>query len=114
MDMMAPPKNWPSAPAKPGVAYSVPDPVFKQDKLAVMLLDTWVDFGTKYEEQRRMIEQQNKTLLQLKAMNDVLVAQMAALQEKHDNLREATRKERTDKILGNKPVPPTPPPMKVI
>lgn len=103
MDMLSstksPPKNWPSAPARRGESYSVNDPVFQTEKLVVMSWDTWLDFGTKHEANRRKIEQQDKTLIQLKATNDVLVAQLAALQEKHTNLREATRQERTSKAL---------------
>lgn len=103
MDMLSntklQPKNWPNAPAVRGQTYSVNDPVFQKDQLVIMLWDTWLDHGTVHEALKRKVEQQDKTLLQLKAMNDVLVAQLAALQEKHTNLREATRKERTAKAL---------------
>lgn len=106
MDMLSntklPPKNWPEAPAVRGTTYSVNDPVFAGERLVVMSWDTWVDFGTVHEALKRKTVQQDTTLIQLKATNDVLVAQLAALQEKHTNLREATRKERTAKALKPK------------
>lgn len=93
------PKSWPDAPAERGKTYGVNDPIFKGQMLCVMSMETWLDFGTLHEAQRRKLEQQDQTLIQLKATNEVLVAQLADLQGKHHNLKEATRKERTDKAL---------------
>lgn len=96
------PKAWPEVPAVRGKSYGVTDPVFKNTMLAVMTMETWMDFGTTFEQQKRLIAQQNATLVQLKTTNDVLTQQLADLQTKHHNLREAVRKERTDKANTGK------------
>lgn len=95
------PKKWPDAPAIVGETYGVNDPIYKDQQLCVMAMQTWLNFGTLYEAQRRKVAQQDQTLIQLKATNDVLVEQLARLQEKHSNLKEATRKERTAKALNS-------------
>lgn len=97
MDLLDKPKSWPDAPAREGESYGVMDPVYKTQQLAVMTMATWLDFGTRFEKQRRLLETQNKALTSLKVTNDVLVQQLADLQTKHTNLREAVRKERTEK-----------------
>lgn len=111
MDIMSTPpaadnpkdKIWPDVPAQLGVVYKCQDPMHKGVTLAIQTIESWLNWGTMYEAQRRKIEQQDKTVLQLRATNDVLVAQLAALQEKHHNLREATRKERTDRHTKTTP-----------
>src|SRR6266705_917342 len=94
----SPQKHWPEVPAERGQHYGVADPAHKGYQLVVMLNDTWIDFGTLVEAQRRKIEQQDKTLLQLKATNDVLTAELAKLREKHTNLKESERARRTKAV----------------
>lgn len=93
------PKTWPEVPAVRGQTYSVNDPIFPSNQLVVMLFDTWVDFGTVHEQLRRKVAVQDTALIQLKTTNDVLTQQLADLQTKHHNLKEATRTERTAKAM---------------
>lgn len=95
--MFGKPKNWPAAPARHGESYQVEDPVFKKDKLAVMLLSTWLECGTKFEVLTRKVAAAERAAIELKVTNDVLTKQLADLQAKHTNLREAVRAERTAK-----------------
>lgn len=97
MGLLDKPKSWPDAPAREGESYGVMDPIYKTEQLAVMTMRTWLGFGTRFEKQRRLLESQNKALSSLQVTNDVLVKQLADLQTKHTNLREAVRKERTEK-----------------
>lgn len=103
--IMDKPRSWPDAPARNGESYGVMDPVFKAQMLAVMTMETWTKFGTDFKQMQQLIKKQSDTLQQMQVTNDVLVKQLADLQTKHTNLREATHKDRTDKIL--KPVPST-------
>lgn len=92
------PKQWPQVPAEPGKSYGVQDPVFPTYQLAVMLMSTWLDFGTRFEAQRRRIAALETAAVELKTTNDVLARQLADLKTKHENLREAVRKERLGKV----------------
>lgn len=99
MDMLSQPPqskqpeaNWPATRAVKGVTYNIGDN--HGDRLSVMTTETWLDFGTLFEAQRRKVEQQDKTLIQLRATNDVLVKQLAELKAKHDNLRAAVKHQR--------------------
>lgn len=87
-------KHWPDAPAVRGKSYSVNDPIWPGMKLAVMTLETWTDFGTIHEQQRRKVEQQDKTLVALKTANDVLAKALADLRDKHENLKAAVKRQR--------------------
>lgn len=100
MNLLDKPKSWPQVPARDGESYGVEDPVHKGYQLAVMTMKTWLDFGTKFEVQRRTLEAQNSTIRELQVTHDVLVKQLADLKTRHENLREAVRKERTEKILN--------------
>lgn len=102
MGLLDKPKAWPDAPAEKGKSYGVMDPVFKKQMLAVMTMETWTEFGTKFQEMQRLIAKQAQILQQMQVTNDVLVKQLADVQTKHTNLREAVRKERTQKATGEK------------
>lgn len=103
MGMLDQPKAWPDAPAEDGRSYGVLDPVFKKQMLAVMTMETWTKFGTQFQEMQRLIAKQSQTLQQMQVTNDVQTKQLADLTTKHTNLREATRKERTEKLLKPQP-----------
>lgn len=101
MDMLSPmpspqkpEKSWPDAPAVRGKSYGVRDPMYGKEMLAVMTMETWLDFGTIHEAQRRKVEQQDATILQLKATNEVLTKALAELTLKHQNLRDSLKRQR--------------------
>lgn len=87
-------KPWPEGRAVRGKTYGVNDPIYATDRLAVMLMETWVDFGTIHEQQRRKVEQQDRTLIQLHATNEVLLKELAELKLKHENLKAAVKRQR--------------------
>lgn len=87
-------KSWPATRAARGAAYGVQDPEHPEDKLAVMLMETWVDFGTVHEALRRKTAQQDATLAQLHTTNAVLTKELAELKLKHENLRAAVKRQR--------------------
>lgn len=87
-------KSWPEARARRGETYGVPDPIYETDKLVVMTMETWVDFGTLHEALRRKVAQQDITLVQLHAVNAVLTKELADLKLKHDNLRAVVKRQR--------------------
>lgn len=98
MGLMDPPRAWPEVPAERGRCYGVNDPIFKNQMLAVMTMETWTDFGTQFEQQKRLLKAQNEAIQHSAVTNDVLKQQLADLQTKHDNLRDAVRKERLAKV----------------
>lgn len=87
-------KPWPEGRAVRGKTYGVNDPVFAGTQLAVMTMETWLDFGTIHEQQRRKVEQQDRTLIQLHATNEVLTKELADLKLKHENLKIAVKRQR--------------------
>lgn len=97
MGLMDPPKAWPEAPAERGKSYGVMDPIFKNQMLAVMTMETWTDFGTQFEQQKRLLRAQNEAVVGADVTIKAMTQQLADLREKHDNLRDAVRKERLGK-----------------
>lgn len=98
MDILSRPpslsKDWPEAPAARGKTYGVMDPVFKTEKLVVMSADTWVDYGTAFEKQRRELRDSLAAGQKLKVAYDTAVSELATLREKHQNLRAAEKRRR--------------------
>lgn len=101
MDMLSPPPKappsrldeWPTARAKKGKFYGVNDPVHGQDQLCVMLMDTWVEVGTIIKQNEKVMNLQNGRIVELKAANDALAAQLRDANERLRNLRRVRRKE---------------------
>lgn len=101
MDMLSTPptsppsklNQWPNTPAQKGKFYGVQDPVFKQDQLCVMTMDTWVDVGTIIKKNEQVMSAQNGRIIELKAANDALAAQLRDANERLKNLRRVRRKE---------------------
>jgi hypothetical protein len=89
------PKHWPNLPAQRGVVYQTKDPVHQGEVLAVMSLQTWLDFGTEMEALKRKAAAAEKAAVQLKMNNDVLVESHAKMHEKYTNLKESERARRT-------------------
>lgn len=104
MDMLSPPKQktWPNAPAKRGEFYGLTDPVRGDQMLVVMSNDTWLDVGTELEKAKRVAKERGDKIVELNATNAVLVAQLAALQDKHAALREQLKKHRLNLVLNPK------------
>lgn len=107
--------QWPNTPARKGKFYGVQDPVFKQDQLCVMTMDTWVDVGTIIKKNEQVMSAQNGKIIELKAANDALAAQLRDANERLRNLRRVRRKEMradlekdipTDEPAAPAPVPP--------
>lgn len=110
MDMLSNPNNvpsrqgeWPTAPAKKGRFYGVNDPVFKKDTLCVMLMETWTDVGTIIKNNEVVMAKQNGKIIELKAANDALAAQLRDANERLKNLRRARRKELRKDLEENEP-----------
>lgn len=86
-------KQWPNSPAQRGKFYGVADPVFKQERLCVMTMATWVDVGTIIKKNEIVMKAQNGRIIELKAANDALAAQLRDANERLKNLRRVRRKE---------------------
>lgn len=95
--------QWPNKPAQRGKFYGVQDPVFKKDQLCVMLMETWVDVGTIIKKNEQVMKAQNGRIVELKAANDSLAAQLRDATERLKNLRRARRKEMREEIEKNLP-----------
>lgn len=101
MDMLSKPTSsppsrlgeWPNSRAARGRFYGVMDPVFKQDQLCVMTMATWTDVGTLIKKQEETMRLQNGRVVELKAANDALAAQLRDANERLKNLRRVRRKE---------------------
>lgn len=101
MDMLSqPPKTapsrlgeWPNSPAQRGKFYGVNDPVFHKDQLCVMTMPTWTDVGTLIKKQEETMRVQNGRIIELKAANDALAAQLRDANDRLHNLRRVRRKE---------------------
>jgi hypothetical protein len=96
-------KQWPNTPAQRGKFYGVTDPVFKQDQLCVMTMDTWVDVGTIIKKNEEVMKAQNGRIIELKAANDALAAQLRDANERLKNLRRVRRKEMRADLEQNEP-----------
>lgn len=111
MDMLSPPPKvppsrldeWPTARAKKGKFYGVNDPVHEQDQLCVMLMETWVDVGTIIKQNEQVMKAQNGRIVELKAANDVLAAQLRDANERLNNLRRVRRKEKRAELEQAQP-----------
>lgn len=95
--------QWPNQPAQRGKFYGVQDPVFKKDQLCVMTMDTWVDVGTIIKKNEEVMRVQNGRLIELKAANDALAAQLRDANDRLKNLRRVRRKEMRADLERNEP-----------
>lgn len=95
--------EWPTAPAKRGRFYGVNDPVFKKDQLCVMTMDTWADVGTIIKKGEQTMAAQNGKIIELKAANDALAAQLRDANERLKNLRRVRRRELRNDIERHEP-----------
>lgn len=95
--------EWPNSRAQRGKFYGVTDPVFKQDQLCVMTMPTWEDVGTLVKKQEETMRVQNGRLVELKAANDALAAQLRDANERLRNLRRVRRKEMRADFEKNEP-----------
>lgn len=107
--------EWPNSPAQRGKFYGVNDPVFQKDKLCVMTMDTWADVGTLIKKNEETMRVQNGRIVELKAANDALAAQLRDATDRLKNLRRVRRKEmRADlerlepELAAASPVPLSP------
>ncbi len=106
MDILSPPPKsppsqlgmWPNVPAQKGRFYGVQDPVFKRDQLCVMLMDTWADVGTIIKKNEQVMKAQNGKIIELKAANEALAAQLRDANVRLENLRRARRKEKRKEL----------------
>jgi len=101
------PKHWPEVPMERGKFYDVNDPMYQGTRIVCMLSQTWIDFGTMIESQKRTMETQHKTILELKTRNEVLEKMLADLERKHRNLTKAYKRDKRHgivKALGPKTV----------
>lgn len=103
MDLLSPkaPSNppsrlgaWPDSPAQRGKFYACNDPMHPGEKLCVMSWDSWVDTGSHIAKSDQTLKLQNGKIIELKATNNALVAQLADANRRLDNLRHARRKEK--------------------
>jgi hypothetical protein len=85
--------EWPNSRAQRGKFYGVNDPVFQMDQLCVMTMDTWTDVGTLIKKNEEVMRLQNGRIIELKAANDALAAQLRDANERLKNLRRVRRKE---------------------
>jgi hypothetical protein len=92
------PREWPNVPAERGKFYALPDPIHIGTKLVVMSEDTWVDFGTVLEKQRRMMAQQDAEIRKLQGASGALASQLNDLQGRHSNLMDAYKKMKRGKL----------------
>ncbi len=95
--------EWPTSPAVRGRFYGVNDPVFKKDMLCVMTMETWGDFGTLFKQHEVVMAKQNGKIIELKAANDALAAQLRDANERLRNLRRVRRKEMRNDLERNEP-----------
>lgn len=86
--------HWPHKPAVRGQTYGIEDPVHTGQKLVVMSNDTWLDYGTAFEQLRRQVAEAFKASEKLKVSYDIALQELAALREKHENLRRAEKRRR--------------------
>lgn len=101
MDMLSPPPKaapskldqWPTSRAQRGKFYGVNDPVHGLDQLCVMLMETWTDVGTIIKQNEITMAKQNGRVVELKAANAALAAQLQDANERLRNLRRVRRKE---------------------
>lgn len=98
------PNQWPNSPALRGKFYGVQDPVFKEDQLCVMTMDTWVDVGTIIKKNEQVMSAQNGRIIELKAANDALAAQLRDANERLKNLRRVRRKEMRADLEKDEPM----------
>src|ERR1700690_2733378 len=111
MDMLSPaPKSppsqlnqWPNKPAQRGKFYGVKDPVFHQDMLCVMTMLTWEDVGTLIKKHEETLRLQNGRIIELKAANDALAAQLRDANDRLKNLRRIRRKEMRADLERDEP-----------
>lgn len=102
MDMLSPTpspqttksKHWPDAPAVRGQTYGVSDPIHAGEKLVVMSNDTWLDYGTTFEQIRRQNAVILKASHKLKVAYDIAIKELADLRERHENLKRAEKRRR--------------------
>lgn len=85
-------KHWPEAPMERGKFYDVNDPMYPGTRIVTMMRETWIDFGTLVESQKRTLEIQDKTIKEMTIRKDILERQYADLDTKYRNLRRAYRK----------------------
>lgn len=87
-------KHWPDARAVRGQTYGVNDPIHAGDKLIVMTNDTWLDYGTAFEQLRRQCAEIKGAAEKLKVAYDIAIKELADLRERHQNLRAAEKRRR--------------------
>jgi predicted RNase H-like nuclease (RuvC/YqgF family) len=79
------------------------DPVFKKEQLCVMSMQTWADFGTLVESQKRTLKAQDKVIKDLTAANGALAAQLNDVKERLENLRSAYREMKRAQLSKDNP-----------
>jgi hypothetical protein len=84
-----------------GQTYGVEDPIHAGDKLVVMTNDTWLDYGTAFEQLRRQVGDIKAAADKLKVAYDIALRELASLREKHENLK-AVEKRRRKAAMGFK------------
>lgn len=95
MDMLSPAlKPWPNSRAQRGKYYGTPDPVWEGDQLVVMSNETWLDFGTMVENQRRVLREQNAVVDKQAAVIAQLTARLNAVEDQLIATRAARKKEK--------------------
>lgn len=87
-------KHWPDARALRGQTYGVNDPIYTGDRLVVMTNDTWLDYGTAFEQLRRQCGELKTAAEKLKVAYDIAIKELADLRERHENLRRAEKRRR--------------------
>lgn len=92
--------QWPNKPAERGKFYGVKDPVFQQDMLCVMTMETWTDVGTIIKKNEQVMAAQSKKIAELMATNQALAAQVNDATERLNNLRSTRRAEKRQELEG--------------
>lgn len=92
--------QWPNVPAQRGKFYGVKDPVFKQDMLCVMTMDTWTDVGTFLKNSEIAMKKQADKIEELMRANTGLSAENRDLTKRMDNLRDVRRTEKRAELEG--------------
>lgn len=91
-------KHWPDVKSERGIVYGLTDP--HGDKMVVMSLESWTDFGTLLEISRKNGREVAAAAQKMKDTIEGLQEELRVLADKHLALRDQLRKSRRAQMDG--------------
>lgn len=86
--------KWPQIPCADGCVYGAEDPRHPGCHIAVMSIQTWLNYGQQTEQYRRIAKQQDAQLREVKADLAVMTQRCTDAETRLNNLREVRRTEK--------------------